>query len=299
MKIGWVTDLHFDHCRRNEVVLQKFLRTLRAADLSGLIITGDISNGHALCSDLRILTEVLPVYVVVGNHDLYGRYRHEVLSDLEHLTRKSSNLTWLHQHGMVLLRDGMALIGVDNWCDGRSGDYRGSTVSIADNFMIRDLIGKTKDERLAIMQQWADGATSRLFELLASAVDADVRRLILACHVPPFAQSAVHLGAMSGPDFQPYFCNLRMGEMLLDFTQGHPEIEIDVICGHSHSDGYYEPATNMVVLTGGAEYGDPQLKGIFHLDEINPYKVQILATGRVAMGRCSKEKTYIWSTRRR
>jgi hypothetical protein len=39
-----------------------------------------------------------------------------------------------------------------------------------------------------------------------------------------------------------------------------------VLCGHTHSSGIVQILDNLSVLTGGADYGRPQLQRVFDLD---------------------------------
>jgi predicted MPP superfamily phosphohydrolase len=39
-----------------------------------------------------------------------------------------------------------------------------------------------------------------------------------------------------------------------------------VLCGHTHGAGFAQILTNLSVFTGGAEYGRPELQGVFNLD---------------------------------
>lgn len=40
----------------------------------------------------------------------------------------------------------------------------------------------------------------------------------------------------------------------------HPDRRLTVLCGHTHSPGVFRPAPNILVRTGGAEYGAPRIE---------------------------------------
>ena len=45
----------------------------------------------------------------------------------------------------------------------------------------------------------------------------------------------------------------------------HANCNLTVLCGHTHGTGCAEILPNLVVKTGGAEYGHPKLQGIIEL----------------------------------
>ncbi|MEN9581319.1 MAG: hypothetical protein RJA70_4328, partial [Pseudomonadota bacterium] len=52
----------------------------------------------------------------------------------------------------------------------------------------------------------------------------------------------------------------------------HPDIRYVTLCGHTHSPGIYEAHPNLVVYTGRAQYGAPELAGLVY---IAPHSVHI------------------------
>ena len=46
----------------------------------------------------------------------------------------------------------------------------------------------------------------------------------------------------------------------------HPECEMTVLCGHTHSPGEAQILPNLRVLTGGAEYGRPALQRVLTVE---------------------------------
>ena len=80
--------------------------------------------------------------------------------------------------------------------------------------------------------------------------------------MPPFAGATWHEGELSEPDFLPHFSNQTMGEMLLETVPTMPDLHVTVVCGHTHSSGFYAPNEQIRVHTGAAEYGHPEVAGI-------------------------------------
>jgi predicted MPP superfamily phosphohydrolase len=55
--------------------------------------------------------------------------------------------------------------------------------------------------------------------------------------------------------------------VLLRSARACPERQHTVLCGHTHGSGEYRPLPNLVVYTGRARYGAPELAGILSIDE--------------------------------
>jgi hypothetical protein len=45
----------------------------------------------------------------------------------------------------------------------------------------------------------------------------------------------------------------------------HPDCGMAVLCGHTHSPGFAQILDNLVVRTGGAEYGAPVLQQVLEI----------------------------------
>ena len=53
-----------------------------------------------------------------------------------------------------------------------------------------------------------------------------------------------------------------MGDVLLEAAQSHPKCQILVFCGHTHGGGEVQVAENLRVVTGPAEYGEPEVQEV-------------------------------------
>lgn len=45
----------------------------------------------------------------------------------------------------------------------------------------------------------------------------------------------------------------------------YPDRQLTVLCGHTHGAGETRPLDNVLILTGGAEYGRPVVQRVFEL----------------------------------
>ena len=56
-----------------------------------------------------------------------------------------------------------------------------------------------------------------------------------------------------------------MGDVLEDVMRRHPDVEMTVFCGHTHGAGECQVLPNLRVVTGGAEYGFPQIQQVLEI----------------------------------
>ena len=89
--------------------------------------------------------------------------------------------------------------------------------------------------------------------------------MILLTRVPPFREACWHEGRVSDDQWLPHMACQAVGEVLLKIMRRHPERQLTVLCGHTHSPGHAKPLANLRVLTGGAAYGAPAVARILEL----------------------------------
>jgi len=89
---------------------------------------------------------------------------------------------------------------------------------------------------------------------------------LLLTHVPPFKASCWHEGQISDDEFLPHFACRAVGDVLVEAMQKHPKCDLTVLCGHTHSPGEATILPNLLVKTGGAEYGSPCIQELIAID---------------------------------
>ena len=231
-----------------------------------VVITGDINQSTGLERHLRVLERTLscPIYFVLGNHDFYNGSIAKVRDLAERISLASPRLCWLPARGVVPLTEHTALVGHDGWADGRFGDYQNSTVLLNDYRLIRELSGLRSDSRLEKLHQLGDEAAAYFRRILPEAL-ARWPSVIVATHVPPFAEAAWHEGRISEDNWLPHFSSKAAGEALVEAMRDRPDREMLVLCGHTHGAGELQVLPNLRVLTGGAEYGEPKIQRVLEV----------------------------------
>jgi 3',5'-cyclic-AMP phosphodiesterase len=265
-RLAWATDIHLNFL--SAIGLTVFSETLAKQEADAIVITGDIAEAPTLEPMLTAVARAIetPIYFVLGNHDFYRGSIARVRELAASLSARSPYLSWLPAAGVIELAPDAALVGVDGWADGRFGSFATSPVMLNDYLLIAELTGITKAERLAKLNALGDAEAARLAELLAEALPR-YRRVIVATHVPPFREACWHEGKISNADWLPHFSCKAVGEALKRAAAAHPDRKIRVLCGHTHGAGTAEILPNLKVFTGGAEYGEPAVQGVFQLDE--------------------------------
>ncbi len=265
MKMAWLTDIHLNFIAFESRL--KFYETILATNCDVLVITGDIAEAPSLVNLLGEMSDHLNknIYFIVGNHDYYQGSVDEVRNELIKLCESNKSLYWLPASGLQHIENNTILLGQDGWADGRLGNYQDSHVRLNDSRMIADLFQEKllgRQQLLQKMQELADYDALALRNDLNEAVVQRPQKIIVLTHIPPFKEACRHMGQISDEYYLPYFSSKVMGEVLLTFAQNNPEIEFEVLCGHTHSVAFYHPNSNLTVKAGSAEYYYPTIQEI-------------------------------------
>lgn len=277
LNLLWATDVHLDHVPFPSAALE-FGRALRQEQPTsqGLIVSGDIGEANTVAHILEtlVLGYAGPVYFVLGNHDYYGGSFQAVDERIAELCRQVENLHWLQQTPTAT-SDDTILLGVNGWYDARYGD-RSTDLQLNDFRRITELFAAQDESRESLLKTCAQRADSD-----ASALDAQLlncyrplsckqsprpQHIIVVMHVPPFQQAAWHDGKPSDNRWAPFFSSKALGDVLLAHAGSQPHRQFTVLCGHTHGCGVYRPLPNLLVYTGKARYGAPELAGILTSD---------------------------------
>jgi Icc-related predicted phosphoesterase len=264
LRLAWATDLHFEFATVADVV--SLCEQVIGLAPDGLILTGDIAQARSIERYLRALDRALPmpIYFVLGNHDFYYGSVREVRARVAALVAKSAHLVWMSGTDMVQVGPEIALVGHDGWADGRCGDYASSRVLLNDYRLIQELSNLTSEARLAAMRALGDQAAAHFRRVLPLAFVRH-RRVIALTHVPPFPETTWYQGRIADPEWLPHFCAGAVGDALLEIMDAHPDHELLVVCGHTHTGGAAQIRSNLRVIVGSAEYGRPALQDVIEI----------------------------------
>jgi predicted phosphohydrolase len=258
-RLAWLTDIHLNFVPESR--LDTLCRAIREVDADAVLLGGDIGEAPDVEEYLEALDARLglPILFVLGNHDYYRGSISRVRAGIAALCDRLPRLVYLGQAGIVALTEETGLVGHDGWADGRLGDYARSEVLLNDYLLIEELSGLDKGDRLERLHALGDEAAAHFRALLPGALER-FRCLIVLTHVPPFREACWHRGRVSDDEWLPQFSCKAVGEVLAEAMAAHPECEMTVLCGLTHSSGEAEILPNLHVLTGGAEYDGPQLQ---------------------------------------
>ena len=120
--------------------------------------------------------------------------------------------------------------------------------------------------RLALLNTLGDQAAAYFQNTLPEAL-AQYENVIVLIHTPPFREACWHEGEISANDWLPHFSCKAVGDVLAKVMRNHPDKQMTVLCGHTHSSGICRVSPNLQVKTGGAEYGAPEIQEIIEVRE--------------------------------
>jgi predicted phosphohydrolase len=260
VSIAWLSDCHLDRAAPHAI--DHFHATLRSAAPQAVIVTGDLSNASRLVADLMALADAAgaTIYHVLGNHDYYGSSIGNVRDAVLALAAQRPDIQWLPPAGPVRLNDATLLVGVDGWADGRYGEPLRTPLVLNDDRLIAEVAAQEgRAAKLLVKRILADADARRLGTLLERAADEAPTRIVVATHVPPFIEALAPGSRESHPDWHPLLVSRATGDVLRAFALAHPDIELDVLAGHSHRACEAHITPNLRVRVAAARYGAPQV----------------------------------------
>ena len=263
-RIAWLTDIHLNFLAPE--VYRAMMEGIVDGNPDAVIITGDIGEADSVAGFLRSMEEWLqrPIYFVLGNHDFYRGAIAGVRREIAALCADSVNLRWLNTAGVVELGPTTGLVGHDSWCDGRYGDYEGSSLVLSDFLFIEELLGVGKAGRRGVLAALADQAAAHFRAVLPEALER-YHHVILATHVPPFEEACRHDGRATTADALPYYAAKSVGDVLRDAMTARPDRKLTVLCGHTHCGMNVTVLDNLRVVVGEVEYGKARVQQMLEI----------------------------------
>lgn len=264
IRVAWATDVHLEFV--NEAGCSAFYDQLLETAPDVVILSGDIGTANTVEGFLAALDRILPcpVLFVLGNHDFYNGSIDEVRDRVTRLAAKSKHLTYLSRAGIIELSSVAGVVGHDGWGDARLGDFEQSRLVLNDFRLIRELTFLPRPLLQRKLQQLGGEAAAHLTRLLPEALQV-YQHVLIVTHVPPFREICLHDGQPSEDEGLPFFACQAVGDVILAAARMHPDRQITVVCGHTHSAGEARLAPNVLAFAGAADYGRPRVQRVFEL----------------------------------
>lgn len=249
-------------------VIGALLRDIAAANPDAVIVAGDqggtLREARAALALARAILPC-PIGIIAGNHDLWGRAPGggDSLALFERTWPAlchELDLVWLET--AVMQFGSIAITGTIGWYDYSRRPPEGHPLA-------RDFT----PERLAAVKsaynndahyihwdltdpEFANRVGEALEQRLAALeTDSSVERVIVATHVPAFAEQLVSMPEDS-PIADAYFGNITLGQRIIRY----PKVS-HVVSGHTHRSVQWTDVIRnqygLIVATIGSDYGAP------------------------------------------
>jgi predicted phosphodiesterase len=252
-----ISDTHYDLSSPLTKLMQ--CEKINKEKPSGLIITGNISNGLTIKRDLEYLAKNIncPIYFIKGNHDMWFSSFKDTNFKIAALEEKYKNLFCLDNNNPIQLSEDneCGLIGATGWYSGTCGNPELIKISL-DWILIKEIRQLPNFRaRIEYFKFLADESAKVVKEKLEKALD-EFKTIYLATHFPPFIGCEKSVGSWMAPYFLAYNINEPMGEMLIDVMKKHKKRQLIVLAGHSHEATFIQPAKNIYCIVSEAKYSD-------------------------------------------
>lgn len=241
----------------NEKAIVTFADQVKATQSTGILWSGDISDGPHLIEHLAIFERAVqrPIYYVCGNHDYYKRSVEQQRKNLTELGRMSSYLKYMPNIPYVMLTSGTALVGHDGWYDAGYGEPLRETLVMSDWSQIAEYYAHNGiADIIKVSQRFAQEAAAHVAKGIKDA-SRYATNIIILTHVPPFESCAMYRGKKSEPGAIPWYTSKIMAETLLSAAKAYPHVSFTVLCGHTHGGVVNQVANNMLCRVADAQYG--------------------------------------------
>lgn len=262
-KYAWLSDLDLINMSEEDklLMIQKIVSIKEKEELTGILITGNTSNGTELLDHIDFLrVHDLFVLYVLGNQDFWSSNFNSVQRKVISAKDVESNVQYLSNETYMFLPSTETLIiGTDSFADGMCGKALTGFLDGQDIINIEDLkyahaIGGESELKRKIYE-FSVTNTFKLAAYIDTVIEEkkSVKNIVLLAHAPAFRENcATRFGEM-GPELLPLYCNQNLGDMLLLKAKKYTDIKFLVLSGKVHFNTEYSPITNLTSRTGYAQ----------------------------------------------
>lgn len=270
-QILWGTDLHYNFPEREYLnALHEKVRESMESVTDGvkdetlaLLISGDTSEAHLLKSHLELIRKNInvPIFFVCGNHDYWKKKMSTTRQMITKLTEET-DIKWLGAIPYGKLTEQTAVVGHDGWYDALEGDWQNSNFFMQDWAVIPEFHGKTMLEIVDFCRSLAHVGADHVKLGFKKAVEDGFKNIIIVTHVPPYRQASMHKGKPGSDKTVCWYTSQIMGDALYEISAENPDVNVTVLCGHTHSTATVRVLPNLVVHVGHAEYYEPRYRTV-------------------------------------
>jgi hypothetical protein len=265
---AWFTDSHLDHLKDDASRLIAFGQSLVKDNPTGIFCSGDLTVSRKLIYHLSALERITqrPFYFVLGNHDYYGGQIESVRQGMRYLSTSSQHLRYMPTTPYVSLSSNTALIGHDCWYDAMYGDWKTSNCYMNDWTEIVDfqLVNGAKSTIVARARELAHAGVEHIQNGIKGAVKYH-KSIIVLTHYVPFEAAHTFEGKLADKSYAPFYTCKMLGDMLIDAAKAYPNVNFNVLCGHTHSSWNGKITANLECHVGGTQYNDPIVNGLIEV----------------------------------
>lgn len=271
-QIIWGTDLHYNFPKRAYLdALHESVRVQMSEKIEGtdelkdetvaILISGDTSEAHLLESHLKLIRSELglPIFFVCGNHDYWKKKMATTRSLITQMTEES-DIKWLGAVSYEKLTDTHAVVGHDGWYDAFIGDWQNSQIFMNDWYHTPDFHGKSRDEIVEFCRVLAKFSADHVAAGFRKAVEDGFKNIIVVTHVPPYKETSVYKNKPGENTAICWYTSQTMGDQLYELASENPDVDVTVLCGHTHNGVSVNILPNMIVHVGHAEYYEPRFR---------------------------------------
>ena len=253
-RYAWYSDTHLNMSAL-PFLKRLFINRLKKSNVDGVMITGDVSSGSWLESDLRFLARHFegPIYFVLGNHDYHSRHIESVHADVRRLTSTYPNLHWMTDEPLIQLSDDVALIGTEGWYDATLGDPQLLKWTL-DWMITFDFLHKENiDERIQLWKEMSLRSAELISNRLENAL-LNNKTVYVMTHFPPWKEATRAVGTPFEKFWLPYNTNFVLGQAIEKVMEGRKKKRVIVLSGHTHTPCHIRVTNSIECMVARASY---------------------------------------------
>jgi len=265
IRIRWASDIHLDSLHEFQI---DHIGKTWAASCDHLLLAGDLGTQRHFPLLKRFLGHFHgKVSFTLGNHDYW--YGSIAAAEKKAASVEKNGLAaYLDNHNFLRF-DNTAVIGQYVWYDLSLGKIAFSPPEIDTVLDFKGLAHGSYSQEghwlpsklaLSVFQHAALIGAERARKKAIEAIAAGCKKVILVTHVPPFAKSCFYKGHPTDERWLPVMTNeYTFGAILRELALENPDVQFEVLSGHTHNKSEYQVYENLVTKVAPAWYGDPIL----------------------------------------